>query len=173
VRTPQDLSAAAREIRASMVTLDNAQVVDRFLPMTDYLDSSLSAYRFRAALVAVFAVTGLLLVLVGLAGLTARFVEERRREIGIRLALGAAPSRLWWTTTRDALKSVMVGIAAGILAATLAFQVIGTFLAGITPPSVAIWGSDVALVAGLCALAAAVPAHRVTGVRPMDALRPE
>jgi putative ABC transport system permease protein len=173
VRTRQDLSAAARGIRASMATLDNAQVVDRFLPMTDYLDSSLSAYRFRAALVAVFAVTGLLLVLVGLAGLTARFVEERRREIGIRLALGAAPSRLWWTTTCDALKSVTVGIAAGILAATLAFQVIGTFLAGIAPPSVVIWGTDVALVAGLCALAAAVPAHRVTGVRPMDALRTE
>jgi putative ABC transport system permease protein len=173
VRTQGNPSAAAREIRASMTSLDKAQVVDRFLPMTAYLDASLSAYRFRAALVSVFAVTGLLLVLVGLGGLTARTVEERTREIGVRLALGAPPSRLWWTTTCDALKSVTVGIAAGIVAADMAFRVIGAYLAGMASPSIAIWGADVALVAGFCALAAGVPARRVTGIRPMDALRTE
>jgi putative ABC transport system permease protein len=142
-----------------------------FLPMTSYLNASLSSDRFRTALVLVFGATLLLLVLMGLAGLTARTVAERRLEVGIRMALGAAPSRMWMTTTLDALKSVGGGLAMGIMTAELAFHLVRTILAGVLPPSTLMWVADVALVAVLCALAAGVPAHRVIGVRPSEALR--
>jgi putative ABC transport system permease protein len=173
VRTRGSVSAAAPEIRTSMATLDKGQVVDRFLPMTNYLDASLSADRFRTALVAVFGATGLMLVVVSLAGLTARTVTERTKETGIRLALGAAPSRLWWTTTLDALKGVLAGLAAGILTAFVALRGISTALVGIAAPSIGVWGAEVVLISALCALAAGVPAHRVIGVRPMAVLRRE
>jgi putative ABC transport system permease protein len=172
-RTRGDLPVAARAIRASMASLDKEQVVDRFLPLSTYLENSLSPLRFRAALVAVFGMTGLLLVLVGLAGVTARSVAERTREIGVRLALGAAPVRLWRATTCDALRSVLAGILAGLVAAGVAFRVIDSVLADLVSPSIVTWSVDVAVVAGLCALAAALSAHRVTDVRPMAALNAE
>ena len=172
-RTRGDMSAAAQEIRASMASLNNAQVVDRFLPMTTYLDASLYSDRFRAALVAVFGVAGLLLVLLGLGGITARSVTERTREMGIRVALGARPARLWLTTACEALTSVVIGIAAGTVAATVVFRLLRTVLIGAQPPSLVLWGADVVVVAGLCAAAAAIPAYRVIGIRPMLALRSE
>jgi putative ABC transport system permease protein len=173
VRMRGDLPSAARELRASMASLDRAQVVDRFLPVTDYLDASLSSDRFRMVLVVLFAATGLLLVLVGLAGLTARTVIERTKELGIRMALGATPSRPWLTTTRDALKSVAVGIAAGIPAAHVAFRLMTSILVGIGSPSIAALGKYLVLVAGLCAVAAGVPARRALGIRPMAVLASE
>jgi predicted permease len=171
VRTRGDMAAAAREIRASMASLDDAQVVDRFLPMTAYLDASLSSDRFRATLVGVFGVTALVLVLVGVGGITARSVTERRREMGVRLAFGAAPVRLWLKTVCDALESVLVGIAAGILGAAAAFRVLSAALVGVQRPSVVESGVEGVLVAALCAVAAGLPAYRVTGIRPIAALR--
>jgi putative ABC transport system permease protein len=171
VRTRGDASAAAPQIRAAMASLDKAQVVDRFQPMSSYLSASLSSERFRTAMVAVFGFTGLLLVLVGLAGLTARMVAERTQEIGVRMALGAAPSRLWLSTTFDALKSVGVGLAAGIVTTVLAFHLVSTLLTGVLPPSGLVWGADIVFVAVLCTLAAGLPAHRVIRVRPSEALR--
>ena len=168
-----DASVAARDIRASMASLDKAQVVDRFLPMTTYLDSSLSSDRFRTALVAVFGVTGLALVLVGLGGITARSVVERTREMGIRLALGARPTRLWLTIAGGALTSVGIGIAAGTACAIGVLRLVGTTLVGVQRPSAVIWGVEAVVVAVLCAVAAAVPAHRVVGIRPVRALRAE
>jgi ABC-type antimicrobial peptide transport system permease subunit len=156
-----------------MASLDNAQVADRFLPMTAFLDGSLSSDRFRAALVAVFGVTGLVLVVVGLGGSTARTVAERTRELGVRLALGAVPTRLWFTTTCGSLTSVMAGIAAGVVAAAMAFRVMSTVLAGVQQPSILLWGIEAALVAALCAVAAALPAYRVMAIDPIAALRPE
>ncbi len=171
VRTQGDLSAAVRQTRAVMQSLDSTQVVDRFLPMTTYLDTSLSSDRFRAALVAAFGLTGLVLVLVGVGGITARSVAERTRELGVRLALGAVPARLWVRTTCDAMKSVTVGIGVGAIAAVVAMRLVSTFLVGLQRPSAAVWAIEVAVVCGLCALAAGLPAHRVTEIAPMIALR--
>jgi len=171
VRTRRDIASTAREIRASLASLDGEQVVDRFLPMDLYLDLSLSSDRFRTALVAIFATTGLVLVLLGLAGSTARAVTERTQEIAVRMALGAPPLRLWLSTTRDALRSVVVGLATGAVASAIAFQGMSAFLVGLTPPSTAIWGTDVVAVLALCAIAAGVPARRVIAVQPSVALR--
>jgi predicted permease len=171
VKTQGDASLAAPLVRASMQALDAAQVVDRFVPMTKYLDASLSAERFRATLVGVFAATGLLLVIVGLAGLTARSVIERTREIGVRLALGAAPCRLWLTATCDALASVGIGVACGMAVALAGIRVLSDALVGVSPPSPVLWAAAVALVGAVCVIAAGVPARRVMKIEPSAALR--
>jgi putative ABC transport system permease protein len=173
VRTQGDALLAAPVIRASMTSLDATQVVDRFLPMTTYLGSSLSADRFRTTLVAVFAATGLLLVIVGLTGLTARSVTERTREMGVRLALGAVPFRLWLTATADALVSVVTGIAFGILVALAGVRVMSGVLVGVSPPSPPLWAAAIALVGAMCAIAAGVAARRVMDIQPSLALRGE
>jgi predicted permease len=171
VRTRGDMAAAARQIRASLAALDGEQAVDRFLPMTLYLEQSLSSDRFRSSLVAVFAGTGLTLVLLGLAGTTARAVTERKWEIAIRMALGATPSRLWRSTTCDALLSVLLGVGAGVIVSTAVFQGMDALLVGVPEPSVVLWGADAAAVAILCTVAAAIPARRVVHVHPSAVLR--
>ena len=171
VRTRGDLAVTARQIRASVASLDGEQVVDRFLPLARYLDLSLSSNRFRTVLVGIFATTGLVLVLLGLAGSTARAVTERTREIAVRMALGAAPSRLWFSSTCDALTSVLVGVGAGSIASAIALRGMNALLIGVTPPSAIVWGTDVVAVSTLCALAAGIPARRVTRVQPSVALQ--
>lgn len=171
VKTRGDMAAAARQIRASLASLDGEQAVDRFLPMTLYLERSLSSERFRSSLVAVFAGTGLALVLLGLAGSTARAVTERKRDIAVRMALGAAPSRLWLSTTCGALLSVMLGIAAGLVASSAVLQGMGALLIGVPAPSAVLFGTDAVAVASLCALAAGIPARRVVHVQPTVVLR--
>ena len=171
VRTSGDMAAAARQIRASLAALDGELAVDRFLPMTLYLEQSLSPDRFRSSLVAVFAGTGLMLVLLGLAGSTARAVTERKREIAVRMALGATPSRLWRSTTFDALLSVLLGVGAGVIASTGVFQGMDALLVGVPAPSLVLWGVDAAAVVTLCTFAAAIPARRVVHVHPAIVLR--
>ena len=171
VRTQGDALLAAPLMRAAMTSLDATQVVDRFLPMNTYLDASLSGDRFRTTLVGVFAATGLLLVIVGLTGLTARSVGERTREMGVRLALGAVPFRLWLTTTGDALVSVVTGLACGIVVALAGVRVLSGALVGVAPPSPLLWVAAVALISAMCAIAAGIAARRVMNIQPTLALR--
>ena len=173
VRTRGRPAEAAPLIRAALARLDATQVVDRFVPMQAYLQGSLAADRFRTALVVVFGATGVLLLLVGLASVTARSVTERTREMGIRLALGAAPSRLWIATTHEALRSVWIGIGVGMAMAGMVFQAVTTMLSGVAAPTSGWWAMSVLIVVMLCAIAAGIPASRVAGVRAAVALRSE
>jgi ABC-type antimicrobial peptide transport system permease subunit len=112
-------------------------------------------------------------VIVGLTGLTARSVTERTREMGVRLALGAVPFRLWLTATADSLVSVVTGIAFGILVALAGVRVMSGVLVGVSPPSTPLWAAAIALIGAMCAIAAGVAARRVMDIQPLLALRGE
>jgi putative ABC transport system permease protein len=173
VRTRSEPSTISHELRAAMTTLDPTQVIDRFVPLGTFVTASLGPDRFRTALLVVFATTGVLLALVGLFGLTARSVSERTRELGVRIALGAAPGTLWIRVTMEALVSVAVGVVAGGLGAVLTGRVLARVLLGVSPPSLALWAAVSASLGVICVIAAAVPAHRIMHLDPSMALRSE
>jgi putative ABC transport system permease protein len=173
VRTRGEPSTLSHELRVAMTTLDPTQVIDRFVPLRAFVSASLGPDRFRTVLLVVFATTGVLLVLVGLFGLTARSVSERTQEIGVRIALGAAPGALWIRVTMDALVSVAVGVAAGGVGALLTGRVLAQVLLGVSPPSLALWVAVSASLGLVCVVAAAVPARRIMHLDPWIALRSE
>jgi predicted permease len=173
VRTAGDPLASAAAVRAAVLSVDAAQPIDRVTTLERFMADSLGPQRFRATLLLVLAGLGLVLASVGIYGITARSVEERRREMAVRLALGAAPGAVWRLVVGHALVAVLVGMAAGGAGAAAASSLLVSWLPGldIADP----WAALVA-VAGLAVsavLAAAWPAWRAAGVSPALPLRGE
>jgi ABC-type antimicrobial peptide transport system permease subunit len=145
-------------------------VTSAFL-MSDRLAVLLAAERFRAAMSAAFGGVALVMAAVGLFALAARRVAERRREIGVRIALGAGPSRIRRLVLRDGLLNVAFGLAAGLPAAFAASQLTTSYLYGVTPTSPRVF-VGAALVLGAVALVATlIPARRASRIDPLLALR--
>jgi predicted permease len=171
VRFTGEPASAVRALRAAVASTDRTQVVDRFAPLAAFMDNSLAPDRFRTALLVAFAVTGLLLAVVGLYGLTSRSVTERTKEVGVRLALGARPSGVWARVTAETLTSVAFGVGAGLAGAQGAILVLVAMLADVQRPSPVVWAAAIGVLCVVSAMAAAVPARRVVRVDPAAALR--
>jgi putative ABC transport system permease protein len=171
VRFTGEPASAVRALRAAVAWTDRTQVVDRFAPLENFMDNSLAPDRFRTALLVAFAITGLLLAVAGLYGITSRSVTERTREVGVRLALGARPSAVWAGVTTEALTSVAVGVGAGLAGAQGAILVLVAMLADVRPPSALVWSVAIGVLCVVSAVAAAVPARRVVRIDPAAALR--
>jgi putative ABC transport system permease protein len=171
VRFTGEPAAAIRTVRAAVAAADRTQAVDRFAPLVEFVGRSLAPDRFRTALLVAFAATGLLLAVVGLYGLTARSVTERTKEVGVRLALGARPSRVWGRITAETLTSVSVGVVAGLAAAHGASLLLVAVLSDVQPPSALVWGAAIGLLCLVSIVAAAIPARRVVRIDPAAALR--
>jgi putative ABC transport system permease protein len=171
VRFRGEPASAMRALRAAVASADRTQVADRFVPLVDFVGSSLAPDRFRTALLVAFAATGLLLAIVGLYGLTSRAVTERTKEIGVRLALGARPSDVWVRVTAQTLTGVGLGIAGGLALAQAAIVVLVAALTDVQRPSALVWAIAIGVLSAVSTMAAAVPARRVVGIDPSAALR--
>jgi len=129
--------------------------------------------RLVAAIATFFGLVGALLAATGVFALMSYSVEQRRREIGIRMALGAEPARLIRSIVRDGARIALVGVAAGLIAALLAARAIAAFLFGVAP------SDPITLVTASLALffvsmvACLIPAIRSSRVDPLIALRTE
>ena len=112
---------------------------DRQLVLTDpgtldgVLRQTVGDQRFRTWLLSGFAAIAILLAALGIYGVLAYFVAERTREIGVRLALGAAPANVWTMVVAQGMRPVAWGLAAGLAAATAAARLIASLLFGIVP----------------------------------------
>jgi len=172
VRTEGDPAAAAAGFRREVTSLD------RTLPVFDVKTlSSLTVdaeeRRLTATLLAVFGGLGLLLAAVGLYGLIASLVAGRTREIGVRVALGAAPSAILKLFLVHGAKLIAAGLAIGSLLALAATRLLQESLFGVTPTD-GITFAAVALVLTAAGLAATwIPARRAARVDPIIALRNE
>jgi ABC-type antimicrobial peptide transport system permease subunit len=114
-----------------------------------------------------------LLACVGLYGVMAYTVSRRTREIGIRMALGAARRRIRGMVLRESALLVGAGVAAGIPAALAANQLLRSILYGVKPSDVSIFFQGTMLLIGVAGVAAYLPARRASRVDPMVALRDE
>src|SRR5262245_1428560 len=126
-----------------------------------------------AALAAFFGVLALLLSAIGLYGLMSYAVTQRRREIGIRVALGARPDRVMRDVIGDGLSVALAGVGAGMLAALAAVQLVKSLLFGITPYDPVTLVAAPASLLVVAIAASALPAARAARVDPMEALRAE
>jgi putative ABC transport system permease protein len=114
-----------------------------------------------------------LLALIGIYGALAYAVSRRRREIGVRLALGAAPAAVARTVVRDALTVTGIGLVLGMPAAALTGRSLRTLVYGVSEHDLATFAATALFFVAVGAAAALVPARRAAGVDPMIALRAE
>ena len=147
--------------------------VSSVLPLDEIVARSLFRQRFAMWLMAAFGGAALLLASIGLYGLMGYAVEQRVREIGIRLALGAESSRIARTVVWQGLRLTLVGTIAGLLIALVAGRAIARLLFGVAPSDP--WTLSVVLivVGSVAAVAVWLPARRASRVDPIVALRCE
>jgi ABC-type antimicrobial peptide transport system permease subunit len=118
-----------------------------------------------------FALAALILAAVGLYGVAARRVAERRRELGIRVALGARPSALGALVMRETSVTVAVGLAIGLPVALAASQAARSFLFGVSPTTPHVFLVASVVLASAAFVATLLPARRASRVDPMLALK--
>ena len=137
------------------------------------LDETLLTDRLIALLSAGFGLLATLLASIGLYGVMAFVVARRKKELGIRLALGAQPGGVIWLVMREVLLLLAIGLAVGIPAALGLGRYVSSQLYGIEPRDPWIAVSTVVLLTVVSAAAGLIPAHRASRIDPILALRYE
>lgn len=169
----QTMAEATTGYRAALARYAPTTGYMTFLSLPDQIDQSLGSERLIALLSNTFAAIALLLSAVGLFGVLALGVEQRRQELGVRLALGATRNNLLRLVLREAAILVGSGAVAGLVIAAGGTRLIGHFLYGVSPADAGIAVLAFAVL-GIVALVAALgPALRASKTDPMQALRME
>lgn len=140
-------------------------------PLSTTIGVSLLPNRIAALLASLFGAVGLVLATVGLYGLLAFTVTRRRREIGIRMALGARAGDVRRLVLGEGLRLTLIGLAIGFALAFAATRLLHSFLFGISPLDPVTFGTIAAILGSTAALACVIPAIRATRTDPMVAIR--
>jgi predicted permease len=173
VRTQAASATASAVVRNEVKQLDPAMPVYEMKTVEGQLDETLLTDRLVAMLSAGFGFVATLLASVGLYGVMAFVVAQRKKELGIRLALGAQPGFVIWLVMREVLLLLAIGLAVGIPAAMALGQYVAAQLYGIQARDPLIATSTVLLLTIVSALAGLIPAQRASRTDPMLALRQE
>jgi predicted permease len=173
VRTSVPAATLAHPVVAAIHAIDPEQPVVDIRTMAQVVDDKLKPQRFSALLLGAFAGIALLLAAVGIYSVLSYIVRGRSREIGIRRALGARTSDILRLVIVEGMSPVLVGVAAGTIAALASARVLGTLVFGVSasdPMTLAAAGATLAFVALMACL---VPAYRASRVAAVKTLRAE
>ena len=160
-------------LRAALKRADPGLPVAEFRTMEQLVDRSVFTRRIVVRLLAGFAAFGLILASLGLYAVISYSVNQRTREIGVRMALGAAPSLLRSQILTQTLRLAAIGLAIGLPAAWFAARAIRSLLFGVVSSDPVTFVGVAAVVTAVAAFAGYVPARRASRVQPMLALRSE
>jgi ABC-type antimicrobial peptide transport system permease subunit len=141
--------------------------------MGEQFDEVTALPRRLAIIVAGFASAAVLLALIGVYGLMAYVVGQRQKEIGVRMALGAAPERLMQWLLGEGIRLTVVGVAIGLVVALAATRLLQSNLHGVTPLDPVVLVSVPLVIGAAAILASWLPARRARLVDPVKALRAE
>ena len=171
VRTRMPPDAIIQPVRRELAALDPALPFIEIHTLAEEVDASAASERLTAALASLFGLLAALLAGLGIYGLLAYAVAQRRREIGIRMAIGAQRADIARIVSWHSLALVALGVAAGVGAAWVAAPAIQSLLYGVAPTDGISLAASAAFVVLVSALATAIPAVRATRVEPASALR--
>jgi predicted permease len=171
VRTGGRPESIIESVRQALAAIDPALPFVEISTLAEEVDASTAGERLTAALASIFGTVAALLTAVGLYGLLAFVVAQRRREIGIRMALGAHTVDIGVLVGRQAVAMVAGGLALGLGAAAAAAQWMRSLLYGVAPSDPGSLGAAAAFVALVAAIAIAIPVARATHIEPAAALR--
>jgi putative ABC transport system permease protein len=161
------------ELRTVLHSLDPALPLSDIKPLAAYVGGSLETKRFVLGLLTGFAALAILLAGIGLYGVLAFSVEQRTREIGIRVALGAERHEILRLILSECSMVALAGLAAGLFGAFWASSLLKNMLYGVTATDSAAYLSATILVLAIAAMASFLPSLRATRVDPVTALRYE
>jgi len=165
------MSGLAPTLRSAIWELLPHVALDRIDPLDAMVMRSTAPARYRAVLVAAFGACALVLAAVGMFGVTSRAVASRRRELGVRVALGASQRRIVHTVIGRESVAIVTGIAVGALVALLASRWLASFVFGVstTDPTTFVGATTVLAIVGL--LASYLPARRAGALQPVEVFR--
>jgi putative ABC transport system permease protein len=173
VRTTLDPTDMLPTVRSAITALEGGPAISSIRTMEDRIRESFAEERFRTTLISSFGILAALLAAVGMYGVTARAVNRRTREVGIRVALGASRARV----IRLMLRSTMIGAGAGVLvglgASIGTTRLIADYLYEVDSRDPVTYGSIVAFLAVVAMIASFLPARRAASVHPAAVLRGE
>ena len=173
VSAPMDPAGLVSALRREVASLDRGLAVHDVATMDRRLADAMAPRRFNTLLLGAFGLVALLLSAVGLYGVMAHAVTERTRELGIRIAVGAAPSQVRALVLRQGLAMAAWGAAIGAGAAVAASRALRGSLYGVGPTDAATFVAVPVVLLAVCAIACELPARRATRVDPAVALRAE
>jgi putative ABC transport system permease protein len=160
-------------IKAAVHEVDAEQAVTRLRPVSELVSDSVARYRFSMLLLTVFGVLALSIAAVGVYGVMAYSVNQRTRELGIRLALGASRTSVRYLVLGRGLGMAALGIGIGLAGSLALTRLLVSQLFGVSPTDPAVLAAAVATLAVVSTAACLIPALRATRVDPVIALRSE
>jgi ABC-type antimicrobial peptide transport system permease subunit len=171
IRTAGDPAAASTAVRAEVTKFDPTLLVSDVEPMSMLVWRAQAATRFTLVLIGVFAVIAALLVAVGLYGVLSTVVRQRTAEIGVRMALGAEPSRILRLVVGQGLRLSVAGVVVGLVAAFAVTRLMTTMLVGVGATDPATFVTMAAVFFAVAAFSSWLPARRAAALDPTIALR--
>jgi putative ABC transport system permease protein len=158
-------------IRNRVKTLDPNLPVYQIKTMEQILSGSIAQPRFNMLLLILFAATALALAAIGIYGVLSYSVTQRRKEIGIRMALGARPKNVLFMILRQTMMISVLGMLTGIMASLLLSRFLRSLLFRIQPVDPALYVCTAALAIVVAFLASSIPAKRAAALDPLRILR--
>jgi predicted permease len=172
IRTSLPVAAMEQPVKQAIHTISPVVPV-RMRTYETMIDDRFATSRLRSLLIRLFAVLALVLVVGGVYGVTSYWVEQRRREIGIRIALGATPRELVLLFVRRGMTAASIGVAAGAIGAVWLTRFVASFLYKTSPTDPVVFGTAAVIALVSTLVATLLPARRATSVAPARALRSE
>jgi putative ABC transport system permease protein len=175
VHTTNQPETFATALRAEVRQIDSDQPVYNMKTMNEIVASATAQQRFQAVLSSLFAIAALLLVAVGIYSVVAYMVKQRRREIGVRMAVGASTHNIIRMVIAQGMRNVLVGLALGLAGSSALTRLIGSSVFGLTATAtdLRIYLLVALVLVGVAFIACYLPAWRATKIDPSLALRVE
>lgn len=173
IRTTGDPAKYGEAVRSAVRKINPNFLITDLLPMDVLVDKAQSGTRFSLLLIGVFAIIAALLAGVGLYGVLATVVRQRTPEIGVRMALGAAPSSIFRLMIGQGLRLSAAGIGLGLIAALVLTRVMISMLVGVKPTDPVTYTAMAGIFFAIAAFASWIPARRAATLDPTRALREE
>jgi putative ABC transport system permease protein len=173
LRTDMTMEQLPPALRGAVRAVDPRVPVTNVTTLPAMVDAATARVRLTMLLLATCAAAALLLGVIGIYSIISYTVAGRLREFGVRMALGATPSRIQRMVLRDGLVLIVIGVTAGLVSALWASRVVQSMLFGVSATEPAVYAGMISLLVVVAAAATLIPARRAARVNPITVIRAE